>query len=128
MHPGRKPAATVAAISVFAIAGCGDDESSTEATTTNPAAGKNGRPQSAEQNPNFESNPDKVAQAYARKVSGGQYEYGGLGAAAYSGCLEGLLGEHVGPPGVSYQDEFPEPELQAVHEKARKDCASSGEP
>lgn len=124
MNRGRKLAATIAAFGVFAIAGCGDDESTTEATTANPTVEKNDKPKSAKQNPNSESNPENVARTYARKVSGGQYEYGGLGAAAYSGCLEGLLGEHVGPPDVSYQDEFPEPELQAVYEKALKDCAS----
>lgn len=124
MSQGRMLVAAIAAFGVFAVAGCGDVESTGEATSANPTVEKNGKPKSAKHNPNSESNPDNVARAYARKVSGGRYEYGGLGAAAYSGCLEGLLGEHVGPPGVSYQDEFPEPELQAVYEKARSNCAS----
>ena len=93
----------VLAVFVVAGAGCGGNESSTP--TTNPT-------------------PEEEARAYARKVSGGDYEFGGLGAAAFSGCLEAILGEHVGPPGRSYKQEFPEPELQAVYKKALRNCGS----
>jgi len=116
MSRSRKLVATVAAIGVLAIEGCGGDESPTKTTTPTPSAAKK------KQERVKKMDPGEVAHAYAIEVSGGKYEYGGLSAAAESGCLEGLLGEHVGPPGVSYQDEFPEPELQAVYEKALKDC------
>lgn len=106
----------VLAVLVIAIAGCEADESSTTAT------GAKKEEESAKR-VGTESNPDKVARSYAREVSGGKWEYGGPSSAAYGGCLEALLGEHVGTPGVSYKDEFPEPALQAIYEKALRDCS-----
>ena len=106
----------ILAVLVIAVTGCGADESSTTATEAK-------KKQDSAKKAGAASNPDKVARSYAREVSGGKYEYGGQSAAAYSGCLEALLGEHVGPPGVSYKDEFPEPELQAIYEKALQDCS-----
>lgn len=105
----------VLAVLVIAIAGCGADESSTTATGA--------KEEESATRVGAESNPDKVARSYAREVSGGKWEYGGPSSAAYGGCLEALLGEHVGTPGVSYKDEFPEPALQAIYEKALRDCS-----
>lgn len=106
----------VLAVLVIAITGCGADEPSTTATEAK-------KKQDSAKEAGTGSNPDKVARSYAREVSGGKYEYGGPSAAAYSGCLEALLGEHVGPPGLSYKDEFPEPDLQVIYEKALRDCS-----
>jgi hypothetical protein len=106
----------VPAVLVIAITGCGSDESSTTTTKTK-------KKQDSARKAGTESNLDRVASSYAREVSGGKWEYGGLSAAAYSGCLEALLGRHVGSPGVSYKDEFPEPELQVIYEKALRDCS-----
>lgn len=106
----------VPAVLVIAIAGCGADESSTTATETK-------KKEDSAKKAGAGSNPDKVARSYAREVSGGKWEYGGLSSAAYGGCLGALLGKHVGTPGVSYKDEFPEPELQAIYEKALRDCS-----
>lgn len=66
--------------------------------------------------------PEQQASAYARQISGGSYKYGGIGAAAMSGCLEALLDEHVGIPGRSYRDEFPESGLRRIYRKAKRDC------
>ena len=105
-----------AVLAVLVIAtGCGANESSTTATEA--------KEEDSAKKAGAESNPDKVARSYAREVSGGKWEYGGLSSAAYGGCLEALLGEHVGTPGVSYKDEFPEPELQATYETALRDCS-----
>lgn len=84
----------VLAMLVIAIAGCGADESSTTATEAKKEEEDSAKKAGAE------SNPDRVARSYAREVSGGKWEYGGLSSAAYGGCLEALLGEHVGTPGV----------------------------
>jgi len=106
----------VLAVLVIAIAGCGADESPTTATEAK-------KKEESAKKVGGESNLDKVARSYAREASGGKWEYGGLSSAAYGGCLEALLGEHVGIPSVSYKDEFPEPELQAIYEKALRDCS-----
>lgn len=122
------------------MAGCGGDE---DGPTTPPpespaATGATGPSGGGASGGNAGSddggiNPDKIADEYAKELSGGATSGcladpkgegadnpGCIYSAAFAGCYEGVTGDSLGP--VSYKQEFPELELQRIYEKALSDC------
>lgn len=128
MVPVQRCAALLVAgtLSVAALAGCG------EATEETPSAITQRTVQSPPMGDPYA--PTEIADTYAREVGGKQGRClegdpgaeaashpGCIYAAAFTGCVDGVDEERERDSAI--EDEFPEPELVAVYERAYSDCA-----
>lgn len=108
----------------FVLAGCSSSEAPESAQAPAAQSPESSDPQS----------PEALADAYAKKLSGGETlgcssaapgaesesDPGCIYSAAFTGCYEGITGERLGRP---IEEEFPqEPALWDIYHQAADDC------
>ncbi|MEO8092061.1 MAG: hypothetical protein ABI726_05065 [bacterium] len=124
-------AALLLAMVVLALVACGDSDESEpsgqQGSGDKPAAQDKGSSQAKEEKPDPDD-PYVQAEKYAKDKFPEATSTDDFLAAAVSGCYVGITGEYLGgpeswSPEKAAKIEYPEPDLRAILDQARKDCA-----